>query len=110
MRNLVQLTSDAFDQLGQLEAAASDPDEVNQAADRIEECLRWYDPVSDPDLTDGCGPVDGPGLLPAPHYTARAITVPPLRAYFEVDDQARPFIMTIVRYQWTPSVFDPGQP
>jgi hypothetical protein len=110
MRNQVDLTQDAFDQLHRLVVTASDPDPVNRAADQIEECLRWYDPVGDPDTTDRCGSVEGPGLLPAPHYTARAITVPPLRAYFEIDDRTRPFILTIVRIQWIPTLFDPTGP
>ena len=107
MRNQVDYSADAYDQLDRLIAAATDPDEVERVALQLNECLVWYDPRLDPDTTTDCGPVDGPGLLPAPHFTARRVTVPPLRFFFEVNDQARPFIMTVVRVDWELGIFNP---
>jgi hypothetical protein len=104
MRNLVEYGVDAYDQLARLTAAATDPDEVERAAAQLEGCLEWYDPRLDPHNTTGCGPVDGPGLLPAPHYTALRLTVPPPRYFFEVDDRARPFIMRVVKVEWVLAV------
>jgi hypothetical protein len=104
---LVEYGTDAFDQLSRLIAAATDPDEVERVAAQLEACLQWYDPRLDPHNTTGCGPVDGPGLLPAPHYTAFVIEVRPLRFYFEVNDKARPFIMRVVKVEWVLAVTDP---
>lgn len=110
MRNRVDYTTDAYDQLTRLIAAATDPDEVERAVAQLELCLEWYDPRNDPRRTMNCGPVEGPGLLHAPHFTALRITVPPLHFYFEVDDRARPFIVTVVRVEWVLALADPDAP
>ncbi|MCI0702599.1 MAG: hypothetical protein L0241_16065 [Planctomycetia bacterium] len=110
MRNQVDYSTDAVLQLNQFVAAANDPDEVERAAERIDYCLAWYDPRNDPFNTVDCGTVEGPGLLSVPHHTALRITVAPLRMYFEVDDTARPVIMTVVRVEWVLSVADPNTP
>jgi hypothetical protein len=110
MRNQVEFSTDANDHLTRLRSVATDPDEVDRVADQLELCLTWYDPRTDSDNTMNCGPVSGPGLLPAPHFTARMISVTPLRYYFEVDDTARPFIMTVVRIEWVLSLVDPNAP
>lgn len=110
MRNQVDYGVAAADQLDRLIAAATDPDEVKRVADQIEQCLVWYDPRLDPDTTTNCGPVDGPGLLRVPNFTARRVVVPPLQFYFKVDDSVRPFIITIVQVDWLPTVVDPDAP
>ena len=107
MRNQVDYTATAYDQLTRLIDAATDPDEVRRVSDQLDACLRWYDPRLDPDNTTNCGRVDGPGLLPAPHHTARRIEVVPLRFYFEVDDKVHPFIMTVVRVEWVFGLVNP---
>jgi hypothetical protein len=73
MRNLVEYSIGGFDDLARLRVASLDPDEVDRAVDQLEICLIWYDPRTDPDHTMNCGKVFGPGLLPAPHFTARLI-------------------------------------
>jgi hypothetical protein len=110
MKNQLDFSTDALDQLNRLIAAASDPDDVERVADQLELCLRWYDPRNDPDHTMNCGSVAEPGLLPAPHYSALMIAVAPLRYYFMVDDSVRPFIMKVVRVEWMLAVADPGAP
>lgn len=100
MRNRVDYSTDANDQLGRPIAAATDPDEVERAAAQLESCLVWYDPRLDPDHTTNCGDVSGPGLIPAPHYTALMIEVAPLRFFFMLDTVTHPFILTIVRVEW----------
>jgi hypothetical protein len=110
VRNQVDFSIDAFDPLTRLIAAATDPDEVERAANQLELCLQWYDPRLDPDHTTNCGDVSGPGLLPAPHYTALLIEVFPLRFFFMIDDTTRPFIMKVVRVEWVLSVRNPNTP
>ncbi|MBY0456572.1 MAG: hypothetical protein K2V38_04490 [Gemmataceae bacterium] len=85
MRNQVDYTISAFEQLNRLIAAATNPDEVERVAAQLEQCLVWYDARLDPDHTTNCGDVRGPGLLPFPHFTARSIEVAPLRFYFMTD-------------------------
>jgi hypothetical protein len=110
VRNQVDYSIGAADQLSRLIAAAGDPDEVERAVDQLEVCLKWYDPRLDPDHTTNCGDVSGPGLLPAPHYTALMIEVFPLRFFFMIDDTVRPFIMTVVRVEWVLRLVDPNAP
>jgi len=107
MRNLVDYSSAANDDLDRLKAAAADPDEIERVVNQLELCLRWYEPRLDPFTTTSCGAVTGPGLLPAPHYTALSIETYPLRFYFKVDDSIQPYIMTVVRVEWVLALLPP---
>ena len=110
MSNQVDYSIAGLADLNRLKAAAADPDEVELPAAQIESCLEWYDPRLDPDTTANCGPVAGAGLLSAPHHTARMIEVYPLRFFFEIDDTAQPYIMTVVRVEWVLRAVDPTTP